>query len=548
MLILPYIYKESTTLFDIYYFVLSTASFFPALFHLLSGISRQPDLSQFIDQMDLLDSSNARLLASASLQASTALSDTWSRQPTTCARPPSKGPQKGKLSDRNSNNSGNSRNNESITWRGNSTFYAGLGGGMAAYFGGIRHVRAHPMCPLLGALSRRKKSSKSQRILILMSDTGGGHRASAEALKSGFQELYGSKYHIDIVDVWSHHTPWPYNELPKSYSFMVKYDFLWRFGFTTTQPRFIHVPISTAASLAINKHIGEAYEKYSPDLVVSVHPLMQHVPLRILRGRERAGLSPPTNFATVVTDLTTCHNTWFHRGVDRCYVATPESERQALSLGLKPEQLRLFGLPIRPAFSRSYPSKKRLRRHLGMHASAPAVLLVGGGEGMGPVEKTVSALAENVGGACQVVVICGRNRQLVERLSSKSYPHGMHVLVKGFVDNMPELMYASDLIITKAGPGTISEALICGLPMILNAFIPCQEEGNIPYVTENKVGVFEKDPNKVAELVKKWFGEAKEEFKEMAKRAKALGKPDSLFHIVEDLSGLVGASPALHFT
>jgi hypothetical protein len=49
------------------------------------------------------------------------------------------------------------------------------------------------------------------------------------------------------------------------------------------------------------------------------------------------------------------------------------------------------------------------------------------------------------------------------------------------------LLSPADVIITKAGPGTISEALICGLPMVLNAFVPCQEEGNIPYVTENKV-------------------------------------------------------------
>ncbi len=69
----------------------------------------------------------------------------------------------------------------------------------------------------------------------------------------------------------------------------------------------------------------------------------------------------------------------------------------------------------------------------------------------------------------------------------RQYPEGMKVLVKGFVDNMPQLMCASDIIVTKAGPGTIGEALICGLPMVLNAFVPCQEEGNIPYVVDNQV-------------------------------------------------------------
>jgi 1,2-diacylglycerol 3-beta-galactosyltransferase len=63
----------------------------------------------------------------------------------------------------------------------------------------------------------------------------------------------------------------------------------------------------------------------------------------------------------------------------------------------------------------------------------------------------------------------------------------MKVLVRGFVDNMEEWMGASDMIITKAGPGTIAESFICGLPVLLNTFVPCQEEGNIKYVIDNKV-------------------------------------------------------------
>ena len=77
------------------------------------------------------------------------------------------------------------------------------------------------------------------------------------------------------------------------------------------------------------------------------------------------------------------------------------------------------------------------------------------------------------------------------------YPEGMNVCIQGFVTNMPDYMGACDIIITKAGPGTISEALICGLPLVLNAYVPCQEEGNIPYVTDNGVGVFETKPKKV---------------------------------------------------
>ena len=84
----------------------------------------------------------------------------------------------------------------------------------------------------------------------------------------------------------------------------------------------------------------------------------------------------------------------------------------------------------------------------------------------------------------QVVVICGRNAKLAARLSATKWP--FHVYVKGFVSNMSDWMGAVDCCVTKAGPGTIAEALIRGVPLLLNGCVPCQEEGNIPFVLENK--------------------------------------------------------------
>lgn len=75
---------------------------------------------------------------------------------------------------------------------------------------------------------------------------------------------------------------------------------------------------------------------------------------------------------------------------------------------------------------------------------------------------------------CQIVVICGRNTALVKKLKEKAYPEGMHVSVNGFINNMNEWMTACDAVITKAGPGTIAEALICGTPILLNGYVPGQ--------------------------------------------------------------------------
>ena len=121
----------------------------------------------------------------------------------------------------------------------------------------------------------------------------------------------------------------------------------------------------------------------------------------------------------MVTDLTTCHNTWFDPGVDKCFVPTAQCAARARRMGLADDQIVTHGLPIRPAFSKPQPSKAALRKRLGLATDTPAVLLVGGGEGMGHLEATVDALAASLGAGCQVVPVCGRNAKLQARLASK---------------------------------------------------------------------------------------------------------------------------------
>lgn len=283
----------------------------------------------------------------------------------------------------------------------------------------------------------------------------------------------------------------------------------------------------------------------------------------------------------------------------KCFVATDYSKRLAKRMGLRESQIVVHGLPIRPIFSKPLPAKPALRRALGLEPDTPAVLLVGGGEGMGALEATVDELAARLGGRCQVAVICGRNAKLLASLTARGRPNGMKLVPCGFVDNIHEWMAASDVIITKAGPGTIAEALISGLPVLLNGNIPCQEEGNIPYVLDNKargvvglippsaappslsrarapgrgegsaglarprpaapsdaarrrpalappslsrdhpqVGAFETKPARIAAILQRWLSEGRGELAAMAARSRALGKPQAVYNIARDLVAL----------
>ncbi|KAG0472308.1 hypothetical protein HPP92_016854 [Vanilla planifolia] len=242
-----------------------------------------------------------------------------------------------------------------------------------------------------------------KKVLILMSDTGGGHRASAEAIKAAFNQEFGEEYQVFVTDLWTDHTPWPFNQLPRSYNFLVKHGALWKMTY------------------------------YGSALV-------------------------------------------FHKLVTRCYCPSSEVAKRALKAGLKPSQVKVYGLPVRPSFVKPVQPKDELRREFGMNEDLPAVLLMGGGEGMGPIEATARALGETL-----------YDDNLGEPIVIRT-----KAFVEGFVTKMEECMGACDCIITKAGPGTIAEAMIRGLPIILNGYIAGQEVGNVPYVVENG---WESSPN-----------------------------------------------------
>ncbi|KAH0711037.1 hypothetical protein KY284_012464 [Solanum tuberosum] len=382
-------------------------------------------------------------------------------------------------------------------------------------------------------------AERTKNVLILMSDTGGGHRASAEAIRDAFHLEFGDEYNVFVKDVWKEYTGWPLNTMEQQYKFMVKHVQLWRVAFHGTSPRWIHSAYLAAIAAFYAKEVEAGLMEYKPDIIISVHPLMQHIPLWVLKWQ---GLQKKVIFVTVITDLSTCHRTWFHPGVNRLYCPAEEVAKRALFDGLEESQTRVFGLPIRPSFCRAIFTKDDLRVELEMDPTLPAVLLMGGGEGMGPVKKTAKALGEAlfdkemekpIG---QMVVICGRNEELASTLQSLEW--NIPVKIKGFQKQMEKWMGACDCIITKAGPGTIAEALIRGLPIILNDYIPGQEKGNVPYVVDNGAGVFTRSPKETSRIVAEWFSTKEDERKTISENALKLAQPDAVFDIVKDIHEL----------
>lgn len=199
--------------------------------------------------------------------------------------------------------------------------------------------------------------------------------------------------------------------------------------------------------------------------------------------------------------------------VDKCFVPSDALYNCARDRKVQPEQIVQLGLPIRKGFWASSndnakksrapnknifqeifgggggeqkssnaddAQKSKYREELGLMDGLPTVLVVGGGDGMGGIIQQAKALGgqlnEKAGSssdepAYQMVVVCGNNKDAQQTLSGNDWGKGVNVKVNGFVNNMDEWMRASDVIVTKAGPGTIAEASICGLPCMLSSYL-----------------------------------------------------------------------------
>lgn len=373
-----------------------------------------------------------------------------------------------------------------------------------------------------------------RRILIFFSDTGGGHRAAANALRDAFQFTFPERYEIRLVDGFKECAPFPFNLIPRTYYPLTTYaPRLWGDMFHTSNSQRT-LPISAwFDDLLLRPGCRRVIAEYAPALVISVHPLINRAPCNALKQ-----LEPQAPFVTVVTDLFDAHGMWFSAAAaDLIIVPTRGAYARALEWHIPPAKLRVIGQPIALKFAMPAETAPNvLRAQLGLQPDLFTILLIGGGEGMGPLGAIAHALDETRL-PIQLVIIAGRNEKLRAQLADEDWQTAVNV--QGFVTNMPDWMRASDLIITKAGPGTIMETLAAGKPMILSGFLRGQEEGNVTFVQEAGVGVVATTPEAIAAQVRAWLTSDGEPLKQMQERARRAARPDAAIEIARAVDGLL---------
>jgi 1,2-diacylglycerol 3-beta-galactosyltransferase len=374
-------------------------------------------------------------------------------------------------------------------------------------------------------------------ILFLYSDTGGGHRAAAESIIEALELEFGDAITTEMVDFLKDYAPAPYNRLPEHYPDLVRVPELWGVGFYISDGRSQARIVTSTFWPYVRRAARRLVKEHPSDLLVSVHPLGTSFFLKAL-GSDRQP------FITVVTDMVSTHALWYDQRADLTLVPTDMALQRALEYQMSPGKVQVVGQPVSQRVSQVGLGKKELRRKLGWAIRKSTILLVGGGEGMGPLMETALAIDES-GLDVTLVIIAGRNSKLKTELESRKWDNQVHVY--GFTSDMPDLMRASDILVSKAGPGTIAEALIASLPIILYSKLPGQEDGNVRFVEAVGAGVWAPDPLLVVRTLTRWICRP-HEMKKIVQNCRKAAVPDASNHIARILGQKIGLEAGVNVT
>jgi processive 1,2-diacylglycerol beta-glucosyltransferase len=322
-----------------------------------------------------------------------------------------------------------------------------------------------------------------KKILLLSVSAGAGHMRAAEAIRA-FAEQDGSvsATHLDVMDFVTSGFRKLYTDF---YIKLVnKAPALWGYLYHASNEA---APDSTMERMRrglerLNtRALLREIDSIKPDAIICTHFL----PAELLsRALGKHALNVPVWVQVTDFDL---HRMWVHEHIAGYFAANDEVAFRLRDHGVAPDRIVVSGIPIMPAFAQTLP-RADCAAGFGLDPARTTILLMGGGAGLGSLEKVAERLL-SLGGDFQLIVLAGKNAQALAALQALAARHPGRLLAQGFTNQVERLMACADLVITKPGGLTSSECLALGLPMIVNSPIPGQEERNADFLLEQGVAL-----------------------------------------------------------
>ena len=321
------------------------------------------------------------------------------------------------------------------------------------------------------------------RILILTASIGSGHTRAAEAIRAALAaHPQADAVQVDVVDFMAREVSTIHYLMKRIYLTMLRfvpdlYDVFFRIAGKKASGGIVR----GAFAQVMVRTMGRIVRRYEPDLVIATHPFPEGA-AALWRTRHGGSYA----LAALLTDYA-LHAIWLVRGVDQYFVATGAMAAEMAERGFAPRMVEASGIPIARA---DYAlGQMEAQERIGLHGGLPTVLLMGGGLGLGGMDRTLAAL-ETLERRLAILVAAGHN-EVLEAHARRVAETSRHVIrVFAYTDEVPVLMRAADLLITKPGGLTISEAFAAGLPLLLHDPIPGPETENAVYATRRGAAVW----------------------------------------------------------
>lgn len=362
-------------------------------------------------------------------------------------------------------------------------------------------------------------------VLIVSASIGSGHTQAANAVKAELERQHPD-IRVAVVDFLEGDNFSLNTFIKETYLKMIDvfpdmYDLLYRWS----QASHNGTTVRNLMSWILKKRILRLIDRYRPDLIVFTHPFPCGAACHLKR---KEMLTIP--LAGVITDYAV-HRLWLYNEVDSYFVAVPDLKENLIQQGIAAEKIHITGIPISSSFGEVGAAPRTVKAKDG-----PAtILIMGGGQGLGAVVVVLTEL-DKIEGQYRFVVVAGRNAGLRKdlQLLSRSLRHPVQVI--GYTRRIPELMADADLLVTKPGALTCSEALAAGLPMVLVNAIPGQEEENARHLAQNGAAIWAEEKSQLNRTVQQLLANPLL-LQTMREQAQRMGRPDAARQIVRQLIG-----------
>lgn len=364
--------------------------------------------------------------------------------------------------------------------------------------------------------------TEPEKILILYASAGAGHKKAAEAIFHSSALQKSRAQLIDIVDFMSPAVRWFYT---KGYIFAISHlVWLWTFlYFLSDTPwlRPFNVHFRRFFDSKTCARLIRFIREENPQAIISTQFLASEI---VTYAKQKFNLK--TKLISVVTDFEV-HNFWINPLTDIYCCATETTRAILMQKGVEENRIKVTGIPVHEKFTKPQ-NEEALLTEFNLRKDTLTVLIMTGGIGAGPIEEIVDSLKD----IAQILVVCGNNKALYEKISQKKYPD---VRLFGFVDFVEKLMRVSKIIVTKAGGLSVTESLVMGLPMIFFYLIPGQEMNNAKTMKNYEVGIIANSPEEIKASILK-FKNNPDEIAACKKRILSLAKPNAAQEIVSLLN------------